>query len=168
MSQLEVQKTEKVKNNITGAATAVANPLTAVITGVGVILGGILSKSDLQSRVTQSRFAYTTYEGILHQIKAILRSGNFHTDTKIVLINELCLIDSIVTDCCPSVDNLFKKYDSKYSANFDQKNSTDGLATDLFKSAQICFKKYDSKYKKNELATQQIPANFKQKYNTIK
>ncbi len=48
-----------------GSATAVANPLTAVITGVGVILGGILSKSDLQSRVTQSRFAYTTYEGIL-------------------------------------------------------------------------------------------------------
>ncbi len=55
-----------------GAATAVANPLTAVITGVGVILGDILLKGDLQSRVTQSRFAYTT---ILHQIKAILRVG---------------------------------------------------------------------------------------------
>ena len=119
--------------------------LTAVIIGVGVILGGILSKSDLQSRVTQSRFAYATYEGILHQIKAILRSGNFDSDTEIVFISELCLIDSIVTDCCPSVDNLFKKYESKYSANFDQKDSTDGLVTDLCKSAQICLKKYDSK-----------------------
>ncbi len=44
-----------------GAATAVANPLTAVVTGVGVILGSILSKSDLQSRVTQSKFAYMRY-----------------------------------------------------------------------------------------------------------
>ena len=47
------------------AATTVANPLTTIITGVGVILGGILSKSDLQSRVIQSKFAYTTYERIL-------------------------------------------------------------------------------------------------------
>ncbi len=127
-----------------GAATAVANPLTAVVTGVGVILGGILSKSDLQSRVTQSKFAYTTYEGILHEIKASLRSGNFDADTEIVLISELCLIDSVVTDCCPSVDHLFEKYDSKYSTNFDQKDNTDGLATNLCKSAQICFKKQDS------------------------
>ncbi len=81
-----------------GAASAVANPLTTIITGVG----GILSKSDLQSRVTQSRFAYTTYKRILHQI-------NFDIDTKIILINDLHLIDSIVTDCCPSVDRLFEK-----------------------------------------------------------
>ena len=74
-----------------GTANAVANPLRAVITWVGVILGSILSKSDLQSRVTQSRFAYKMYEGILHQIKAILRSGNFDSDTEIVLISNLCL-----------------------------------------------------------------------------
>ena len=79
---------------------------TAVMTGVGILLGGILSNSDLQSRVTQSKFAYTTYKGILHEIKAILRSGNFDSNTEIVLISELCLIYSIVTDCCPSVDHL--------------------------------------------------------------
>ncbi len=122
-------------------ATAVANPLTAVITGVSVILGGILSKSDLQSRITQSRFAYTTYEGILHEIKAILRSGNSDSDTEIVFISELCSIDSIVTDCCQSVHNLFEKYDSKYSTNVDQKDNINGLATNLCKSAQICLKK---------------------------
>ncbi len=87
-----------------------------------------MSKSGLQSRVTQSRFAYTTYERILHQIKTILRSGNFDSDTEIILINDLHSIDGIVTDCCPSVDKLFEKYDSKYTANFDQKNSNDELA----------------------------------------
>ncbi len=56
-----------------GAATAAANPLTTVIIGVGVILGGILSKSDLQSRVTQSRFAYTTYaRGFFTKLKQSL------------------------------------------------------------------------------------------------
>ena len=107
MSQVEVQKAEKLKITLQtaslglaaiGAVTAVANPLTAdsaVITGVSVILGAILSKSDLQSRVTQSRFAYTTYDGILHQIKAILRSGNFDSDTEIVLITELTVLSRI-------------------------------------------------------------------------
>ncbi len=127
MSQVEVQKTASLGLAAIGAATAVANPLTTVITGVCVILGG-MSNSDLQCRVTQSRFAYTTYEGILHQIKAILRTGNFDNDTEIILISDLHLIDSIVTDCCPSVDKLFEKYDSKYIANFDQKDSKDKLA----------------------------------------
>ncbi len=111
-----------------GAATTVANPLTTVIAGVGVVLGGILFKSDLQSRVTQSRFAYTTYERILHQIKAILRSGNFDSDTEIILVSDLHLIDSIVTNCCPSVDKLLEKYNSKYTANFKQKDSNAELA----------------------------------------
>ncbi len=83
MPQVEVQKTEEVTNN------------TTIITGVGVILGGILSKSDVQSRVTKSRFAYTTYEKILHQIKAILRSGNFDNYTEVILISDLHLIDGI-------------------------------------------------------------------------
>ena len=86
-----------------------------------------MSKSNLQSRVTQSKFAYTTYEGIRHQIKTILRSGNFDSDTEIILISDLHVIDCIVTDCCPSVDKLFEKYVSKYTANFDQKDNKNKL-----------------------------------------
>ena len=145
-----------------GAATAIANPLTTVITGAGFILGGILSKSNLHSRITQSKFAYTTYEGILHQIKTILRSGNFDIDTEIICVSDLRVIDCIVTDCRPSVVKLFEKYDSKYSANFEQKDSNDELAIELAidccKSTQICLKntianlsKFQTKYSKNKL-----------------
>ena len=70
-----------------------------------------LTKSDLNRRVDRCRFAFTSYERVLIQLKSFLRGlpydeSNFLTDLKV--------LDDIVIDQCPSVDKYFNKYNSKF------------------------------------------------------
>ena len=81
------------------------------LTGSGIMIQAYLTKSDLNKRVDRCRFAFTSYERVLVQLKSFLRGlpydeSNFLTDLKI--------LDDIVIDQCPSVD----KYHDKYSKIF--------------------------------------------------
>ena len=93
-----------VVGTITGSVTM--NPIVA-----GVIVQGFLAKSNLIQRVAQCRLAYTSYEKILVQLKSYLRGMEY--DMKIFL-SDVKIIDEMIIDQCPLVDDLFEKYDKRY------------------------------------------------------
>ena len=77
------------------------------LTGSGIMIQAYLTKSDLNKRVDRCRFAFTSYEKILVQLRSFLRGlpyneSNFLTDLKI--------LDDIIIDNCPPVDKYFEKY----------------------------------------------------------
>ena len=77
------------------------------LTGSSVMIQAYLTKSDLNKKVDRCRFAFTSYERVLVQLKSFLRGlqyneSNFLTDLKV--------LDDIIIDQCPSVDKYFKKY----------------------------------------------------------
>ena len=81
------------------------------LTGCGIMIQAYLTKSDLNRRVDRCRFAFTSYERVLIQLKSFLRGlpyneSNFLTDLKV--------LDDIVIDQCLSVDKYFNKYNSKF------------------------------------------------------
>ena len=77
------------------------------LTGSGIMIQAYLTKSDLNKRVDRCRFAFTSYERVLVQLKSFLRGlpydeSNFLTDLKV--------LDDIIIDQCPSADKYFEKY----------------------------------------------------------
>ena len=77
------------------------------LTGSGIMIQAYLTKSDLNRRVDRCRFAFTSYERVLVQLKSFLRGlpydeSNFLTDLKV--------LDDIIIDQCPSADKYYDKY----------------------------------------------------------
>ena len=77
------------------------------LTGSGIMIQAYLTKSDLIRRVDRCRFAFTSYERVLVQLKSFLRGlpydeSNFLTDLKV--------LDDIIIDQCPSADKYYDKY----------------------------------------------------------
>ena len=97
-----------------GGGLSAVNPLNAVIAAGGVGIYAFLGKSDLHNKVEKSKFGYQTYEKVLHQIRGILRSGEFDRTVETKLLSDLLVIDGIVTDCSPPVDKFFGKYNRKF------------------------------------------------------
>ena len=107
-----------VVGTITGSVTM--SPLVAgIVVGSGVIIQGFLAKSNIIQRVAQCRLAYTTYEKILVQLKSFLRGMDY--DMK-VFLSDVKIIDEMVIDQCPLVDDLFEKYDKRYNAELPASN----------------------------------------------
>ena len=82
------------------------------LTGSGIMIQAYLTKSDLNRRVDRCRFAFTSYERVLVQLKSFLRGlpydeSNFLTDLKV--------IDDIIIDQCPSVEKYYDKYDRVFN-----------------------------------------------------
>ena len=99
-----------VVGTITGAVTL--NPIVVgCVAGSGVIIQGYLTKSDLRQRVERCRFAYTSYEKILVQLRNFMRGLPYHEN---VFLSDIKIIDDIVIDQCPSVDKYFEKYNCKF------------------------------------------------------
>ena len=96
--------------SITGLATL--NPIIlGSLAGPGVLIQAYLVKSDLNRMVNMCRFAYTSYEKILVQLRGFLRGlsydeSNFLTDLKI--------LDDIVIDQPLSADKYFDKYNKTF------------------------------------------------------
>ena len=95
---------------ITGSITL--NPIIlGLLTGSGIMIQAYLTKSDLNKRVDRCKFAFTSYERTLIQLKSFLRGlpydeSNFLTDLKV--------LDDIIIDQCPSVDKYFEKYNKLF------------------------------------------------------
>ena len=88
------------------------NPIIlGVLSGSGIMIQAYLTKSDLNRRVDRCRFAYTSYEKVLVQIKSFLRGLSYNED---MFLSDLKILDNIVIDQCPSID----KYSDKYSKIF--------------------------------------------------
>ena len=96
---------------IVGAVTA--NPIIlGCISGPGVLIQGYLTKSNLINNVERCKFAYTTYKKILVQLKSFLRGLEYDD---VMLLSDLKILDDIIIDQCPCIDNYFDKYNSKFT-----------------------------------------------------
>ena len=89
------------------------NPIIlGCLTAPGIIIQAYLTKSDLNKKVDRCRFAFTSYDKILMQLRSFLRGlsydeSNFLTDLKI--------LDDIIIDQCPSVEKYYDKYINVYN-----------------------------------------------------
>ena len=62
-------------------------------------------------KVEMSKFAYTTYQKVLVELRSCLRGKQFDHD---LFINEMKLFDDVVIDLCPLADKFEKLYKEKF------------------------------------------------------
>ena len=103
-----------VTGSVVGAVTL--NPIViacvSCVAGPGILIQGYLTKVNLINNVERCKFAYTSYEKILTQIRSFLRGLTYD---KIIFLSDVKILDDIVIDTCPSVDAFYKKYDNKFT-----------------------------------------------------
>ena len=100
-----------VTGTIVGSVTL--NPvIIGCLTGSGVLVQGYVSKSNLSNKVEDCRFAYTSYQKVLTQLRSYLRGLPYDNQ---ILLSDLKVLDDIVTDSCPTVNGMGDRYDKKYS-----------------------------------------------------
>ena len=88
---------------IAGAITL--NPIVlGVISGSGLILSTFTEAKNYKRKIEICKFAYTTYEKILIDLRSYLRGVKFN---KVQFFTEIRLIDQMITDLCPSVSIRF-------------------------------------------------------------
>ena len=96
--------------SVTGIVTL--NPfIIGTLAGIGIMIQAYLTKSDLNKRVDRCRFAYTSYEKVLVQLKSFLRGLPYD---KNMFLSDVKVIDDIVIDCCPSIDKYFDQYNKTF------------------------------------------------------
>ena len=79
------------------------NPIILMsLSGVGVLIQTVMTKKSLLKKIESCKYAYTSYQKILHKIKYIARSGNFDERQ---LFTEMSLTNDIVCDSCPPISN---------------------------------------------------------------
>ena len=82
------------------------------LTGSGIMIQAYLTKSDLNKRVDRCKFAFTSYERVLVQLKSFLR-GLLYDESN--FLSDLKVIDDIIIDQCPSIEKYFDKNDKVFN-----------------------------------------------------
>ena len=82
------------------------------LTGSGIMIQAYLTKSDLNKRVDRCKFAFTSYERVLVQLKSFLR-GLLYDESN--FLSDLKVIDDIIIDQCPSIEKYFDKYNEVFN-----------------------------------------------------
>ena len=87
------------------------NPaILGVISGVGLLLKTFSEIIDYKKKIEMSKFAHTTYDKALVDLRASLRGAEFnHTQ----FIFERKTIDTVITAICPLADKFEKYYNKK-------------------------------------------------------
>ena len=99
-----------VVGTITGSVTL--NPVVAgIVVGAGVIIQGYLAKTNLLQKIGKCRFAYTSYEKIMVQLRSFMRGIPYDEN---VFLSDIKIIDDMIIDQCPSADEYSKKYKKKF------------------------------------------------------
>ena len=88
------------------------NPIIlGVISGSGLLLKTLSEIKNYKKKIEMSKFAYTTYQKVLVDLRSCLRGNEFnHT----AFINGMKLIDELIIDLCPLADKFEKQYDKKF------------------------------------------------------
>ena len=113
-------KTIKLALNMTSMSLTVVRSALAPfthfaslsITGVGVVIQGYVTKSDIANKIESCRFAYTNYNEILIQLRMYFRGIPY--DEKVFLTHTK-ILDDIATDICPTINGMSKKYDRMFN-----------------------------------------------------
>ena len=82
------------------------------LTATGIMIQAYLTKSDLQKRGDMCKFAFTSYEKVLVQLKNFLRGLAYHETN---FLTDLKILDDIIIDQCPSVEKYYDKYNKVYN-----------------------------------------------------
>ena len=82
------------------------------LTGCGIMIQAYLTKSDLNRRVDRCKFAFTSYEKVLVQLKSFLRGLPFNESN---FLSDLKVLDDIIIDQSPSIDKYSDKYDKVFN-----------------------------------------------------
>ena len=99
-----------VSGIIIGSVTL--NPIIlGSITGSGILIQGFLNKSDINKRVNMCRFAYTSYQKILVQLKSYLRGIEYNENE---LLSDIKILDDIIISECPSIEKMSEIYSKKF------------------------------------------------------
>ena len=99
-----------VIGTITGSVTL--NPVVGgTVVGAGVIIQGYLAKTNLIQKIAKCRFAYTSYEKIMVQLRSYMRGMPYDENT---FLSDIKVIDDMIIDQCPSADEYSKKYNKKF------------------------------------------------------
>ena len=99
-----------VAGTITGSVTL--NPVVAgTVVGAGVIIQGYLAKTNLLQKIGKCRFAYTSYEKIMVQLRSFMRGIPYDENT---FLSDIKIIDDMIINQCPSADEYSKKYKKKF------------------------------------------------------
>ena len=97
---------------ITGAATL--NPIVlGVISGLGLVLKTAIEMKNLKSKIEMAKFAFTTYEKTLSELRFALRGGNFDPTE---FLSSMETIDGIVIDLGLDLEKFEKEWKEKFSA----------------------------------------------------
>ena len=82
------------------------------LTATGIMIQAYLTKSDLHKRVDMCKFAFTSYEKVLVQLKNFLRGLAYHETN---FLTDIKILDDIIIDQCPSVEKYYDKYNKVYN-----------------------------------------------------
>ena len=95
---------------IAGAATM--NPIVlGVISGLGLILKTASEMQNLKSKIEMAKFAFTTYEKTLSDLRFALREGNFD---RTEFLSSMKAIDGIVMDLGLDLEKFEKEWESRF------------------------------------------------------
>ena len=96
--------------SVAGGITA--NPIIiGTVTGAGVLLKTFCETKNYKRKIEMSKYAYTTYQKILADLKTSLRGGPF---TKQDVLKEVNILDDTIIDVCLLVTKFEKKYGEKF------------------------------------------------------
>ena len=98
--------------SVSGSITL--NPaILSSISGAGLLLKTVSEIKNYKKKIEMSKFAYTTYEKTLVELRSSLRGNQFnHT----AFINEMRRTDEIIIDLCSLPDKFEKQYDIKFTS----------------------------------------------------
>ena len=89
------------------------NPVVlGVVNGAGVIVSGVGKKNNYKRKIEMSRIAFTTYEKVLVELRAVLRGDEWD---KQKFVDKMKLIDDMIIDQTPDPDKFEIKYNNKYN-----------------------------------------------------
>ena len=95
--------------SVAGGITA--NPIIiGTVTGVGVLLKTFCETKNYKRNIEMSKYAYTTYQKILADLKTSLQGGPFNKQD---FLKEVNVLDDTIIDFCPFVTK-FEKYGKKF------------------------------------------------------
>ena len=95
------------------------NPVVlGVVNGAGVIVAGIGKKNNYKRKIEMSRIAFTTYEKVLVELRAVLRGDEWN---KQEFVDRMKLIDEMIIDQTPIADRFASRYSKKFNLIKEQK-----------------------------------------------
>ena len=99
---------------VTGAVAGglTANPaILGSISGAGLVLKTLSDTKNYKRKIDMSKFAYSTYQKILLDLRTALRGGPFD---KKDFLKELNIVDDTIVDFAP----LVTRFEKQYAKNF--------------------------------------------------